>query len=138
MSDNPGRGRPAGSRNRLTRETLALVGDGSTPVAFLLSLMRYETKSQDIRLQAARYAAPYLHSRPQPEPRLVTFSLPDNFASPEALSQIHANVLKSVAEGELSLDEGKEISVILENQRRVIETTDIANRLAKLEATQSR
>jgi hypothetical protein len=138
MSDNPTRGRPAGSRNRLTKETLALVGDGLTPVAYLLSLMRDETKSQDVRLQAARYAAPYLHSRPQPEPRLVSFSLPDNVSSVESLSQIHANVLRSVAEGELSLDEGKEISVILENQRRIIETTDLVTRLARLEAAESR
>lgn len=100
--------------------------------------MRDETKPQDIRLQAARYAAPYLHSRPQPEARLVRFQLPENFASADALSQIHANVLKSVARGELSLDEGQEISAILENQRRIIETTEIAARLAKLEATQSR
>jgi hypothetical protein len=136
MPDLPARGRPVGSRNRLTKETLALVGEGPTPVAYLLSLMRDETKPQDVRLQAARYAAPYLHSRPQPEPRLITITLPENICSPQALNQIHANVLRSVAEGELSLDEGKEISVILENQRRIMETTDIAVRLTKLEAGQ--
>jgi hypothetical protein len=58
--------------------------------------------------------------------------------SVESLSQIHTNVLRSVAEGELSLDEGKEISVILENQRRIIETTDLVTRLARLEAAESR
>jgi hypothetical protein len=132
------RGRPAGSRNRLTRETLALIGEGETPVAYLLGIMRDTEKPQDIRLQAARFAAPYLHPRPQPEPRLVSFALPENIATAEGLSQIHLNVLKAVAEGELSLDEGKEISTLLENQRRIIETTDIMSRLTKLEAAQSR
>jgi hypothetical protein len=134
MSGNAGRGRKPGSRNRITAETLALVSDGKTPVSFALEIMKDESKAMDLRLNAARIAAPYLHSKPQPEPRLITFSLPNNFSSPEGLSLIHANVLKSVAEGELSLEEGKEISIILENQRRILETTDIAVRLAKLEA----
>jgi hypothetical protein len=132
------RGRPAGSRNRLTRETLALIGEGETPVAYLLGIMRDAEKPQDVRVQAARFAAPYLHPRPQPEPRLVSFAIPENLSSAEALSQIHLNVLKAVAEGELSLDEGKEVSVLLENQRRIIETTEIVTRLTKLEAVQSR
>jgi hypothetical protein len=138
VAENSTRGRPAGSRNRLTRETLALIGEGETPVAYMLGIMRDIEKPQDIRLQAARFAAPYLHPRPQPEPRLVSFALPENLGSAETLSQIHLSVLKSVADGELSLDEGKEISVLLENQRRIIETTDIMSRLAKLEAAQSR
>ena len=138
MTANTGRGRPLGSRNKITAETLALVSDGKTPVAFALEIMKDDSKGMDLRLNAARIAAPYLHSKPQPEGRRVNFDLPENFASPEALSQIHANVLKSVAEGELSLEEGKEISVILENQRRIIETTDIAARIAKLEAAESR
>jgi hypothetical protein len=52
------RGRPAGSRNRLTLETLALVGEGETPVAYLLGIMRDTDKPQDVRLQAAKFAAP--------------------------------------------------------------------------------
>jgi hypothetical protein len=69
---------------------------------------------------------------------MVSFERPENIAAPAGLSEIHLNVLKAVAEGELSLDEAKEISGILENQRRIIETTDIAARVAKLEAAQSR
>jgi hypothetical protein len=138
MTGNTGRGRPLGSRNKLTAKTLALVSDGKTPVAFALGIMNDEAKAMDLRLNAARIAAPYLHSKPQPEGRMVSFALPENMATAEGLSQIHVNILKSVAEGELSLDEGKELSVILENQRRIIETTDIVARLTKLEAAQSR
>jgi hypothetical protein len=132
------RGRPAGSRNRLTLETLALAGDGETPVAYLLGIMRDPEKPQDVRLQAAKFAAPYIHPRPQPEPRFVSFELPEDVGSPEGLSKIHLNVLRSVAEGGISLEEAKEVSSILENQRRIIETTELAARLAKLEAAQSR
>jgi hypothetical protein len=117
---------------------LALVADGKTPVAFALGIMNDEAKGMDLRLHAARIAAPYLHSKPQAEGRMVSFALPENTGTAEGLSQIHLNVLKAVAEGELSLDEGKEISAILENQRRIIETTDIMSRLAKLEAAQGR
>ena len=138
MSGNAGKGRPTGSRNRLTAETLALVADGKTPVAFALGIMNDDTKGMDLRLNAARIAAPYLHSKPQPEGRMISFALAENIATAEGLSQIHLNVLKSVAEGELSLDEGKEISGLLENQRRIIETTDIVARLSKLEAAQNR
>jgi len=75
MSGNAGRGRPPGSRNKLTADTLALVSDGRTPVAFALEIMNDESKSMDLRLNAARIAAPYLHSKPQPEGRMRTFSV---------------------------------------------------------------
>jgi hypothetical protein len=138
MSGNAGKGRPTGSRNKLTAETLALVADGKTPVAFALGIMNDDSRGMDLRLNAARIAAPYLHSKPQPEGRMISFALPANIATAEGLSQIHLNVLKSVAGGELSLDEGREISLLVENQRRIIETTDIVARLTKLEAAQSR
>src|SRR5215207_3053001 len=138
MSGNAGKGRPTGSRNKLTAETIALVADGKTPVAFALGLMNDETKDMDLRLNAARIAAPYLHSKPQPEGRMISFALPDNITTAEGLTKIHLNVLKAVSEGELSLDEGRELSILLENQRRLIETADIAERLTKLEAAQSR
>jgi hypothetical protein len=52
MTANTGKGRPPGSRNKLTLETLALVADGKTPVAFALGIMNDETKPQDVRLNA--------------------------------------------------------------------------------------
>src|SRR6185295_17883394 len=99
MSGTAGKGRPFGSRNKLTVETLALVADGKTPVAFALGIMNDEAKDMDLRLNAARIAAPYLHSKPQPEGRMISFALPENIATAEGLSQIHVNVLKSVADG---------------------------------------
>src|SRR5215218_2034449 len=122
MIGNTGKGRPAGSRNRPTLETLALVQDGKTPVAFALGIMNDETKTQELRLNAARIAAPYLHSKPQPEGRIIRFELPEEIGTPAALTQIHAGILRSVANGEISLDEGRDVSMLLESHRRTIET----------------
>ncbi|HEY7557156.1 MAG TPA: hypothetical protein VIH18_20330 [Candidatus Binatia bacterium] len=135
MTGNTGRGRPLGSRNKLTAETLALVTDGRTPVAFALGLMNDESKPQDLRLNAARIAAPYLHSKPQLEPRMVSFALPENFisATPEALNKLHADILRAVANSEISLEDAKDISSIIETQRRTIETADLAERIKRLE-----
>jgi hypothetical protein len=135
MSGNAGKGRQLGSRNKLTVETLGLVADGRTPVAFALGIMNDENKPQELRLNAARIAAPYLHSKPQPEPRMVAFELPDNFvsATPEALNQLHADILRALANSEISLEDAKDISAIIETQRCTIETADLAERIKRLE-----
>src|SRR5215208_7234117 len=115
MTSNTGKGRPPGSRNKLTLETIALVEDGKTPVAFALGIMNDETKTQELRLNAARIAAPYLHSKPQPEGRIIQFELPDEIGTPTALTQIHAGILRAVSNGEISLDEGRDVSMLLES-----------------------
>ena len=128
--------RPVGSRNRITAETLALVEDGKTPVAFCLAIMNDETKPDVERLHAARIAAPYLHPKPQPEGRWVKFALSDDVRSAAGLTEVHTNVLRAVSQGEMSLDEAKDISVLVETQRRIVETGEIEARLARLEAGQ--
>jgi hypothetical protein len=65
-SGNP-RGRPKGSRNKRTRmQAEAAAAAGQLPLDFLLCLMRDPTAPVDRRLEAARCAAPYCHSRPAP------------------------------------------------------------------------
>jgi hypothetical protein len=138
MTGNTGKGRPPGSRNKLTLETLALVEDGKTPVAFALEIMNDESKTQEMRLNAARIAAPYLHSKPQPEGRIIRFELPEDIGTPAALSKIHADILRSVACGEISLDEGKDVAMLIESHRRTIETVELEERISKLERAQGR
>jgi hypothetical protein len=125
MSGNAGKGRRLGSRNKLTAETLALVEDGKTPVAFALGIMNDDTKTHELRLHAARIAAPYLHSKPQPEGRIVSFELPEEIGTPAVLTKIHADILRSVASGEMSLDEGRDVSTLLDVHRRTIETAEL-------------
>ncbi len=136
MSGNAGKGRRPGSRNRLTLATMELMEEGETPCAFALRIMRDNTKSDDFRLQAARIAAPYLHPRPQIEPRLVTFDLPEQIQTSADLMAAHAALLRGIAAGELSLDEAKEISAILDAHRKVIETAGLEERISKLEQSQ--
>jgi hypothetical protein len=73
---NAGKGRLKGSRNRVTAETLALIEDGESPCVLCLRIMRDETQDPAVRLNAARIAAPYLHSRPVPKARRSRSSCP--------------------------------------------------------------
>lgn len=60
----PGAGRRRGSRNRKTVEQAAAVeASGLTPLDYLLSVMRDSEKSEALRIDAAKNAAPYVHAR---------------------------------------------------------------------------
>jgi hypothetical protein len=60
----PGAGRPKGSRNRRTAELVeAAQKSGILPLDFLLSVMRDKNAPRDVRIEAAKAAAPYLHAR---------------------------------------------------------------------------
>ena len=138
MGGNTGRGRRTGSRNKRTIATLALVEDGETPCAYALRVMRDDEQPQDVRLNAARIAAPYFHPKPQPEARMVAFDLPDDIGTPAALAGIHANILRAVAGSTLSVEVARDISAILETHRRTIETVELEERITKLEKAQGK
>jgi hypothetical protein len=60
----PGAGRPKGARNKRTVETAkAIEASGMSPLDYMISLMRDETREVALRLDAAKSAAPYVHSR---------------------------------------------------------------------------
>lgn len=60
---NP-RGRPKGSPNKATAAKAAEVAaSGLTPLDFMLSIMRDETKEEDLRFEAAKAAAPFVHPK---------------------------------------------------------------------------
>lgn len=57
-------GRQKGTPNRTTAERQRRIAEsGSTPLDYLLSLMRDESQSCDVRFEAAKAAAPYVHPR---------------------------------------------------------------------------
>ena len=132
-AENKTGGRVPGSRNKRTLALLNLAEEGETPCAFALRIMRDDTLLPDLRMHAARLAAPYIHPRPQPEPRYVTLELPEEFGDAESLKSVHATLLRSIATGETSLEEAKELSAILETHRRLVETVDLEERISKLE-----
>lgn len=135
---NAGKGREPGSRNKRTLALLELAEDGETPCAFALRIMRDDTQLPDLRIHAARLAAPFVHPKPQPEPRYVTFELPEEFGDAESLKKVHVILLRSIASGETSLEEAKELSAILEAHRRLVETVDLEERIARLEKEQKK
>lgn len=66
----PGAGRPRGSRNRrtialsqATAKAQQAARTGETPLDFLLRVMRNTKNAMHIRIDAAKAAAPYIHSR---------------------------------------------------------------------------
>ena len=133
MAGNAGKGRPQGSRNRLTEETLALASDGESPLALLIRVSRDTEQDLPVRLNAARWAAPFLHPKPYPEQPVVSFRLPDTITTAAGLTEAHAEILKAVADGELAVTLARDLSAILETQRRLVETADLETRIAKLE-----
>lgn len=59
-----GAGRKPGARNRATIEqTKAVEASGLTPLEYMLSVMRDAAADEGKRLEAAKSAAPYVHSR---------------------------------------------------------------------------
>lgn len=59
-----GSGRPKGSKNVKTIELIdKAVGDGQTPLEFLLGVMNDMENMKNLRIDAAKAAAPYVHSK---------------------------------------------------------------------------
>ncbi len=57
-------GRQKGALNRKTREMQAKIeAEGITPLDYMLGLLRNEGLGQEVRLDAAKSAAPYVHPR---------------------------------------------------------------------------
>ena len=138
MTGNAGKGRKQGSRNKLTTETLSLAKGGETPLALMVRVSQDTKADVLMRLNAARWAAPYFHPRPQPEPRFVNLELPDPLDAPESLLKAHATIMQSVASGDLALEDARELSSIIETHRRLVEITELETRIAKLEKDKSR
>lgn len=133
MAGSAGKGRPKGARNRRTLEAYALAGEGETPVEFGLRLMRDESFPPDLRIHGARIAAPYLHSKPLPESRFVSFEFPVEIGTCTDLLAVHASLIKATAEGEVALEEAREVSALLETHRRLVETVELEQRITRLE-----
>lgn len=138
MAGNAGKGRIAGSRNRRTEAVLALIEEGESPCAFALRVMRDDEQPPDLRLHAAKMAAPYIHSKPQPEPRVIGFELPAQIDGSEGLLAVHEALLRATANGELALDDARDLSGMLEAHRRLVETLDLEQRIARLEQAQAK
>lgn len=62
----PGAGKPKGSKSKLNQAlgvVKDLIGDGQTPLEYLLEVMRNKRADVDLRIDAAKGAAPYVHKK---------------------------------------------------------------------------
>ncbi len=58
------KGRPKGSPNKATAAKVAQIeASGLTPLDYMLTLMRNDQLPSDVRFEAAKAAAPYVHPR---------------------------------------------------------------------------
>jgi hypothetical protein len=108
LAGNAGAGRPKGSLNKRTAALMEMVEAGESPAAFGLRIMRDETQPLEVRLNAARMVAPYVHARPSPAGETVSIDLPEA-KTPEDILQASTSILTAVAEGEMSVNTGRDL-----------------------------
>lgn len=66
MTDEVARkaGRPKGSRNKASRRQIEEIRrTGQTPLEYLVSIYQDESEEKNIRIDAAKAAAPYCHAK---------------------------------------------------------------------------
>jgi hypothetical protein len=120
------RGRPAGSRNKVTVAIETLMGQYGQQVA-----ARIIKRACDGDVAAARIIldriAPPRRGRP------VRLNLPE-IDSAESLMDAHAALLRDVAAGKLTPEEAEPVSAMLGAHLKTIETVEIDRRLSDLES----
>jgi hypothetical protein len=120
-----GRGRPKGSRNRVTAPVKKLLDEFGPHLARKLVAMGLEGNPQALRICMERLM-------PAPRDASVAIKLP-KIKSVEDVAAAAEQVIRGVGKGILSPSESARIMQVLESQVRVIESAGIEQRLQKLE-----
>lgn len=126
QSGNPA-GRPKGARNKVTARCIELLGDASDEIVAKLIKMAKAGDAVALRLAVERLV-PIRAARD----RAVECTLPD-VSKVADLAAAAAAVIHHAALGDITLSEAREFMLLLEGQRNLIETTDLAVRLEALE-----
>jgi hypothetical protein len=121
-----GEGRQKGSRNKAT---LLLDEIGSDGAADLIQMVKGKAADGDLRAAAILLARLWPSGRDRP----VALDLPPIETALD-ISRAHAAVVAQLAAGEITPDEANRVSDVLENQRRIFETSDLEKRLQAVEA----
>ncbi len=121
---NPGK--PRGTRHRVTRAVEELLEGQSEQITQKAVEMALEGDSTALRLCLERIA-------PTRKDAPVNFELPPISTASEA-SKASQAVLKAVSEGEITPLEGATVMGLVEQYRRVLETTELERRISALEA----
>jgi hypothetical protein len=125
QSGNPS-GRPRGTRHKAL---LALDAIGEEAAKEVLEAVVSAAKGGDIR------ASEILLRRlwPERKGRVVEFDLPPIIEVSDAVKAVAA-IVDAVAAGQLTPEEAQAVASVVEIQRKTIETAELAERIAALEA----
>jgi len=122
-----GRGRPRGSRNKLAVAAQELINSHSDSIVRAAILTGVKDKKVAMLLALLDHILPVRREAPVNIGSLPTATISDVSKSSEAL-------VKKATSGKLTITEAQGIADLLEGRRKVIETEDLALRLAALES----
>jgi hypothetical protein len=121
---NPGR--PQGARHRATQAALALLDGEADTLTRKAVELALEGDTTALRLCLERIVPPRKDAP-------VAFDLPAMQCAEDA-AKAAGTVLQGVALGELTPAEGTHVMALIDAYRRILETTEIEQRIAALEA----
>jgi len=125
-SGNPG-GRPQ------VKGEVRKLAQSKAPRAFKRLVELMESKDQRVAIAASNAVLDRAYGKPSPEERTASFAMRPVTSAGDVVEAI-SDLLKATANGEVSITEAKELTSIIEAQRKAIETTDLETRLKELEA----
>ena len=124
QSGNP-KGRPPGSRNRVTLVALAAMEEGAAAIAKKIVEMAKQGDMSAARLVLERLVPPA-------KERPIFLSLPDT-GSAGGVAQAQAAILQAVAAGDILPGEAATLAGIVEARRKAVETQELEARISALE-----
>ena len=86
-----------------------------------------------IALRAAELLLDRIFGKPQQASETVTFAVPKELDGVAGLLALHQSLIIATASGQIAMAEAKELSGLIEGHRRIVETTELEQRIAKLE-----
>ena len=87
-----------------------------------------------VALKAAELLLDRAYGKPQQTAEAISFDLPDDTRDVGALVALHASLLRATAAGEVTIADAREMTFLFEGHRRLLETAELEERIAKLEA----
>ena len=125
VSGNPG-GRP-----QVAPEVRDLA-KSTAPAAFARITELVHDVDPRVALPASNAVLDRAYGKPASEERTATFEMKQITSAADVVEAI-SDLLTATANGEVSIPEAKELTSIVEAQRKAIETTDLEARIIKLE-----
>jgi hypothetical protein len=124
VSGNPA-GRPTGTRNKSTMFLESLLQDQSEALVHKAVELALEGDTTALRLCLERICPPR-------KDRPIEFELPD-MKDTEKVAMAPAAILEAVAHGQITPSEAVALAEIVQLQSKLLETADLARRVAELE-----